>query len=85
MQDGADEKSVMKQVLKNCKKVENDCDIYIVREAISNDKKTKTGAHQNNHIDAVLLAVAIILDKTITINKYLMAAIVSCSLFCYRL
>ena len=27
--DGADEKSVMKQVLKNCKKVENDCDIYI--------------------------------------------------------
>ena len=27
--DGADEKSVMKQVLKNCKKVENGCDIYI--------------------------------------------------------
>ena len=27
--DGADEKSVMQQVLKNCKKVENDCDIYI--------------------------------------------------------
>ena len=27
--DGADETSVMKQVLKNCKKVENDCDIYI--------------------------------------------------------
>ena len=27
--DGADEKSVMKQVLKNCKKAENDCDIYI--------------------------------------------------------
>ena len=27
--DGADEKSVMKQVLKKCKKVENDCDIYI--------------------------------------------------------
>ena len=27
--DGADEKSVMKRVLKNCKKVENDCDIYI--------------------------------------------------------
>lgn len=27
--DGADEKAVMKQVLKNCKKVENDCDIYI--------------------------------------------------------
>ena len=27
--DGAYEKSVMKQVLKNCKKVENDCDIYI--------------------------------------------------------
>ena len=27
--DGTDEKSVMKQVLKNCKKVENDCDIYI--------------------------------------------------------
>ncbi len=27
--DGADEKSVMKQVLKNCQKVENDCDIYI--------------------------------------------------------
>lgn len=28
-ESGADEKSVMKQVLKNCKKVENDCDIYI--------------------------------------------------------
>ena len=27
--DGADEKSVMKPVLKNCQKVENDCDIYI--------------------------------------------------------
>ena len=27
--DGADEKSVMKQVRKNCKKVESDCDIYI--------------------------------------------------------
>ena len=27
--DGADEKAVMKQVKKNCKKVESDCDIYI--------------------------------------------------------
>lgn len=27
--DGADEKAVMKQVRKNCKKVESDCDIYI--------------------------------------------------------
>ncbi len=27
-EDGADEKSVMKQVLKNCKKVEDDCEIY---------------------------------------------------------
>ena len=27
--DGADEKTVMKQVRKNCKKVESDCDIYI--------------------------------------------------------
>ena len=26
--DGADEKAVMKQVLKNCKKVEDDCEIY---------------------------------------------------------
>ncbi len=26
-EDGADEKKVMKQVLKNCKKVEDDCDI----------------------------------------------------------
>ncbi len=26
--DGADEKSVMKQVLKNCKKVEDDCEIF---------------------------------------------------------
>lgn len=26
-EDGADEKSVMKDVLKNCKKVEDDCDI----------------------------------------------------------
>lgn len=26
-EDGADEKSVMKNVLKNCKKVEDDCDI----------------------------------------------------------
>lgn len=27
--DGADEKTVMKAVLKNCKKVENDCEIEI--------------------------------------------------------
>ena len=26
--DGIDEKEVMKQVLKNCKKVEEDCEIY---------------------------------------------------------
>lgn len=26
--DGADEKSVMKQVLKNCRKVEDDCEIF---------------------------------------------------------
>ncbi len=28
-EEGADEKSVMKDVLKNCKKVEDDCEIYI--------------------------------------------------------
>ena len=28
-EDGADEKKVMKQVLKNCKKVEEDCDIEL--------------------------------------------------------
>ncbi len=28
-EDGADVKSVMKAVLKNCKKVENDCEIYL--------------------------------------------------------
>ncbi len=28
-EDGAEPKSVMKQVLKNCKKVEDDCEIYI--------------------------------------------------------
>lgn len=28
-EDGADEKSVMKAVLKNCKKVEDDCEIEI--------------------------------------------------------
>ena len=28
-EDGVDEKAVMKQVLKNCKKVEDDCDIEI--------------------------------------------------------
>ena len=28
-EDGADEKSVMKAVLKNCKKVEDDCEIYL--------------------------------------------------------
>ncbi len=28
-EDGADEKAVMKQVLKNCKKVEDDCDIEL--------------------------------------------------------
>ena len=28
-EDGADEKSVMKEVLKNCKKVEDDCEIFI--------------------------------------------------------
>jgi len=27
--EGADEKAVMKSVLKNCKKVESDCEIYI--------------------------------------------------------
>lgn len=28
-EDGADEKKVMQEVLKNCKKVEDDCEIYI--------------------------------------------------------
>ncbi len=28
-EDGVDEKTVMKTVLKNCKKVEDDCEIYI--------------------------------------------------------
>lgn len=28
-EDGADEKSVMKNVLKNCKKVEDDCEIFL--------------------------------------------------------
>ena len=28
-EDGADEKTVMKEVLKNCKKVEDDCNIEI--------------------------------------------------------
>lgn len=28
-EEGAEPKSVMKQVLKNCKKVEDDCEIYI--------------------------------------------------------
>lgn len=28
-EDGADIKSVMKDVLKNCKKVEDDCEIYL--------------------------------------------------------
>ena len=27
-EEGADEKSVMKEMLKNCKKVERDCEIY---------------------------------------------------------
>ena len=27
-EDGTDEKKVMKQVLKNCRKVEDDCEIY---------------------------------------------------------
>lgn len=27
-EDGADEKKVMKQVLKNCRKVEDDCEIF---------------------------------------------------------
>ena len=27
-QDGADEKKVLKQALKNCKKVESDCEIF---------------------------------------------------------
>lgn len=27
-EDGADEKKVMKEVLKNCKKVEDDCEIF---------------------------------------------------------
>ena len=27
-EDGADEKEVMKKVLKNCKRVEDDCEIY---------------------------------------------------------
>ena len=28
-EDGADEKTVMKAVLKNCKKVEDDCEIFL--------------------------------------------------------
>ena len=28
-EDGADEKEVMKAVVKNCKKVEDDCEIYL--------------------------------------------------------
>ena len=28
-EDGADEKKVMKQVLKNCRKVEDDCEIFM--------------------------------------------------------
>lgn len=28
-EDGADEKEVMKEVVKNCKKVEEDCEIFI--------------------------------------------------------
>lgn len=28
-EDGADEQAVMKQALKNCKKVEDDCQIYL--------------------------------------------------------
>ena len=28
-EDGADAKAVMKEVLKNCKKVEDDCEIYL--------------------------------------------------------
>ncbi|MCC8049092.1 MAG: cation transporter [Clostridiales bacterium] len=28
-EDGQDAKSVMKEVLKNCKKVEDDCEIYL--------------------------------------------------------
>ena len=28
-EDGADPKAVMKDVLKNCKKVEDDCEIYL--------------------------------------------------------
>lgn len=28
-EDGVDEKAVMKEVIKNCKKVEDDCEIYL--------------------------------------------------------
>lgn len=28
-EDGADERTVMKRVLKECRKIENDCEIYI--------------------------------------------------------
>ena len=28
-EEGADDKAVMKEVLKNCKKVEEDCEIYL--------------------------------------------------------
>ncbi len=28
-EDGADEKTVMKEVLRNCKKVEDDCEIFL--------------------------------------------------------
>ena len=28
-EDGADVKAVMKEILKNCKKVEDDCEIYL--------------------------------------------------------
>ena len=40
-EDGADAKSVMQEVLKNCKKVEDECEIYLQKENREADKASE--------------------------------------------
>ena len=46
-EEGQDAKSVMKDVLKNCKKVEDDCEIYL-EEGEKNDEEAEEDADQDH-------------------------------------
>ena len=51
-EDGADTKSVMEEVLKNCKKVEDDCEIFlylVILIGVSYEQEAKEGLNKNNN------------------------------------